>query len=135
MKSTSASCSTATCGAFRRADKVTARDHQPRNGRRLFGHNRPKQAEEAHELLAGEMSHRVKNLLTIVMALTVMTSRSTQTTTEMANELTERLNSLGRAHDLVRLTHLAKRSLYGIEEPFNGVTCLKARGQPREPSD
>ena len=61
-----------------------------------------KQAEEAHELLAGEMSHRVKNLLTIASALTAITSRSTKTTTDMARELTERLTSLGRAHDLVR---------------------------------
>lgn len=61
-----------------------------------------KQAEEANELLAGEMSHRVKNLLTIASALTAITSRSTKTTTDMARELTERLTSLGRAHDLVR---------------------------------
>lgn len=61
-----------------------------------------KQAEEANELLAGEMSHRVKNLLTIASSLTAITSRSTETTTEMARELTARLTSLGRAHDLVR---------------------------------
>jgi two-component sensor histidine kinase len=61
-----------------------------------------KHAEEANELLAGEMSHRVKNLLTIASALTAITSRSTETTTDMARELTERLTSLGRAHDLVR---------------------------------
>jgi two-component sensor histidine kinase len=61
-----------------------------------------KQAEEANELLAGEMSHRVKNLLTIAGALTTMTSRSTATTEEMALELTQRLSALGRAHDLVR---------------------------------
>lgn len=61
-----------------------------------------KQAEEANELLAGEMSHRVKNLLTIASALTAMTSRSTDTTADMARELTDRLSSLGRAHDLVR---------------------------------
>lgn len=34
-----------------------------------------KQAEEGHELLAGEMSHRVKNLLAIAMGLTQLTSR------------------------------------------------------------
>jgi two-component sensor histidine kinase len=61
-----------------------------------------KQAEEGHELLAGEMSHRVKNLLSIAAALTVITSRSTSTTTDMARELTLRLTALGRAHDLVR---------------------------------
>lgn len=61
-----------------------------------------KQAEEGNELLAGEMSHRVKNLLTIATALTAITSRSTTTPQEMAKDLTRRLSALGRAHDLVR---------------------------------
>ncbi len=61
-----------------------------------------KQAEEGRELLAGEMSHRVKNLLAIASGLTAITSRSTSTTEEMARELTLRLTALGRAHDLVR---------------------------------
>ncbi|HVL41128.1 MAG TPA: HWE histidine kinase domain-containing protein [Brevundimonas sp.] len=61
-----------------------------------------KQAEEAHELLAGEMSHRVKNLITIAGALTTMTARSSETKEDMARELTQRLTALGRAHDLVR---------------------------------
>lgn len=61
-----------------------------------------KQAEEGHELLAGEMSHRVKNLLAIATGLTAITSRSTGTPAEMAAELTQRLSALGRAHDLVR---------------------------------
>lgn len=61
-----------------------------------------KQAEESRELLAGEMSHRVKNLLTIASGLTAITSRSTSTTNEMAHDLTQRLTALGRAHDLVR---------------------------------
>jgi two-component sensor histidine kinase len=61
-----------------------------------------KQAEEGRELLAGEMSHRVKNLLAIASGLTAITSRSTSTTGEMARELTLRLTALGRAHDLVR---------------------------------
>ncbi len=61
-----------------------------------------KQAEEGRELLAGEMSHRVKNLLTIASGLTAITSRSTATTQDMARELTQRLTALGRAHDLVR---------------------------------
>jgi two-component sensor histidine kinase len=61
-----------------------------------------KQAEEGNELLAGEMSHRVKNLLAIAMGLTNITSQSTSTAKEMAEELTGRLAALGRAHDLVR---------------------------------
>ena len=61
-----------------------------------------KNAEEASELLAGEMSHRVKNLLAIAAGLTAITSRSSKTTEDMAHQLTVRLNALGRAHDLVR---------------------------------
>ncbi len=61
-----------------------------------------KQVEEGNELLAGEMSHRVKNLLAIASGLTAITSRSTTTTVDMARELTQRLTALGRAHDLVR---------------------------------
>lgn len=61
-----------------------------------------KQAEEGNELLAGEMSHRVKNLLAIASSLTALTSRSSQSVEHMTQELTKRLSALGRAHDLVR---------------------------------
>ena len=61
-----------------------------------------KQAEEAHELLAGEMSHRVKNLLAMATGLTTITSRATTSAAEMAQDLIARLAALGRAHDLVR---------------------------------
>ena len=61
-----------------------------------------KQAEEGSELLAGEMSHRVKNLLTIAASLTAFTSKSAQSVEDMAHELINRLSALGRAHDLVR---------------------------------
>jgi two-component sensor histidine kinase len=61
-----------------------------------------KQAEEGHELLAGEMSHRVKNLLSIAAGLTQLTARNASSAADMAGELTQRLISLGRAHDMVR---------------------------------
>ena len=61
-----------------------------------------KQAEEGNELLAGEMSHRVKNLLAIASSLTAFTSRSSASVEQMSQELTRRLSALGRAHDLVR---------------------------------
>lgn len=75
-------------------------------GRVMFGVfldvTKRKQAEEARELLAGEMSHRVKNLFAIASALTAIAARSAATTTEMAHDLKQRLTGLGRAHDLVR---------------------------------
>ncbi|HUQ31500.1 MAG TPA: sensor histidine kinase, partial [Pyrinomonadaceae bacterium] len=61
-----------------------------------------KQAEEGSELLAGEMSHRVKNLLAIATGLTQLTARSAKSVEEMAADLTKRLTALGRAHDVVR---------------------------------
>lgn len=61
-----------------------------------------KQAEEGSELLAGEMSHRVKNLLSIAAGLTELTGRSASSVVEMTGELTKRLTALGRAHDVVR---------------------------------
>ena len=77
-------------------------------GRLLFGVfldvTDRKQAEETREMLAGEMSHRVKNLFAIASALTAIAARSAATTTEMERDLTRRLTSLGRAHDLVRPT-------------------------------
>jgi two-component sensor histidine kinase len=61
-----------------------------------------KQAEEGSELLAGEMSHRVKNLLSIATALTQLSGRSATSVANMTGALTERLTALGRAHDVVR---------------------------------
>jgi two-component sensor histidine kinase len=61
-----------------------------------------KQAEEGSELLAGEMSHRVKNLLSIATGLTQLTGRSAPSAAAMTRELTDRLTALGRAHDVVR---------------------------------
>jgi two-component sensor histidine kinase len=94
-----------------------------------------KQAEESHELLAGEMSHRVKNLLAIASGLTNITSRSTETVEDMARELTLRLTALGRAHDLVRpvpgQTH-APSSLLGdlltvLLAPYDDLGAFKPR--------
>jgi two-component sensor histidine kinase len=75
-------------------------------GRIMFGIfidvSERKMAEEAREMLAGEMSHRVKNLFAIASALAGMASRSATNTSEMADDLQKRLTALGRAHQLVR---------------------------------
>ncbi len=81
-------------------------DDQGIVGRVMFGVfldvTERKLAEEAREMLAGEMGHRVKNLFAIAAALTAISARSTTTTTEMSRDLTQRLTALRRAHDLVR---------------------------------
>ena len=76
------------------------------HGRLMFGVfldvTARKQAEEANELLAGEMSHRVKNLLTIATGLTQLTSKSAASVEDMTRDLTDRLMALDRAHNLVK---------------------------------
>jgi two-component sensor histidine kinase len=93
-----------------------------------------KQAEEGHELLAGEMSHRVKNLLAIATGLTEITSRSAKTAAGMAQELTHRLTALGRAHDLVRAPpgQEAEAALLGdlltvLLAPYDDLAALTGR--------
>ena len=49
----------------------------------------------------GEMSHRVKNLFAIAVALTGIASRQRRRR-GMAHDLTKRLTALGQAHELVR---------------------------------
>ena len=63
-----------------------------------------KMAEEDRTLLAGEMSHRVKNLFAIAAGLTQIACRSATTPEAMAADLTRRLFALGQAHELVRPT-------------------------------
>jgi len=81
-------------------------DDQGIVGRSMFGVfldvTERKSAEEAREILANEMGHRVKNLFTVASALTEISARSTGTTQEMSRDLTQRLGALSRAHDLVR---------------------------------
>ena len=93
-----------------------------------------KQAEEANELLAGEMSHRVKNLLAVASALTRITVRSAASAEEMAHDLTQRLAALGRAHDLVRPVpgHEERSALLGdliavLLAPYDDLGAFRGR--------
>ncbi|MBR1092038.1 PAS domain-containing protein [Bradyrhizobium manausense] len=61
-----------------------------------------KKAEEAREMLAGEMNHRVKNIFAITSALTAMSARSTTTKDEMVRDVGQRITALSIARDMVR---------------------------------
>jgi len=81
-------------------------DDQGIVGRIMFGVfldvTERKLAEEAREMLASEMGHRVKNLFAIASALTRISERSTTTSAAMSHDLTQRLTALSLAHDLAR---------------------------------
>ena len=61
-----------------------------------------KKAEEAREMLAGEMNHRVKNIFAITSALTTISARTTTSKDEMVKDLRQRIFALSNAHDMVR---------------------------------
>jgi hypothetical protein len=75
-------------------------------GRLMFGVlldvTERKLAEDGREMLAREMSHRVKNLLAIAGALTKISARGAATPKDMAADVSRRLIPLGKAHELVR---------------------------------
>jgi two-component sensor histidine kinase len=86
-----------------------------------------KQAEEAHELLAGEMSHRVKNLLAIASSLTAITSRSATSAEDMAQDLTARLSALGRALGKDRGAALVGDLITVLLAPYDDMGAFTGR--------
>lgn len=61
-----------------------------------------KRAEEARDLLAHELSHRIKNIFAVVGGLVSLTSRGDEAARPFAQSLRERLNALSLAHEFVR---------------------------------
>ena len=83
-----------------------ARDEQDAADRLMVGVfldvSERRMAEEARAMLASEMVHRVKNLFSVASGLTRMSACSTETSSEMLVDLTQRLTALSLAHDLVQ---------------------------------
>lgn len=61
-----------------------------------------KLAEESRELLAQELSHRIKNIFALVSSIVGFTARDAPGAAEYARNLRARIEALGRAHDCVR---------------------------------
>jgi PAS domain S-box-containing protein len=61
-----------------------------------------KQAVEARELLARELSHRIKNIFTVVQGLVAMSARTDEAARPFARALQARLSALAQAHEYVR---------------------------------
>lgn len=58
---------------------------------------------EANELLSHELSHRIKNIFSVVGSLIALTAREFPQAKAFATQFRERVASLGRAHEFVRL--------------------------------
>lgn len=62
------------------------------------GHRR----SEGRELLARELSHRIKNIFAVVAGLVALRARRRPEAGDFARELIDTIQALGRAHDFVR---------------------------------
>lgn len=60
------------------------------------------EASEARELLAKELSHRIKNIFAVVAGLVSLSARKHPEAKPFADGLTATIRALGRAHDFVR---------------------------------
>lgn len=88
---------------------------------RWFGTNTDihdrKLLEESRDLLSHELSHRIKNIFSVVAGLISFEARSLPTLKPMADGLRDRIQALGRAHDYVRplgAGDSASRTLHGM---------------------
>lgn len=60
------------------------------------------EASESRELLAKELSHRIKNIFAVIAGLVALTARKFPDAKEFAEDLSATIRSLGQAHDFVR---------------------------------
>lgn len=74
--------------------------------RRWFGTctdiHETKLAAEEREVIAQELSHRIKNIFSVINGLVSLAARTKPELRELGDELRSRIYALGRAHDLVR---------------------------------
>ena len=64
-----------------------------------------KRAEEQHAMIAAELNHRVKNILTVVQSLAAQTVRSSKSLENFNSAFSGRLKALATAHDVLMQTH------------------------------
>jgi PAS domain S-box-containing protein len=75
------------------------------------------EASESRELLAKELSHRIKNIFAVIVGLVSLISRKHPDAKEFADDLTSTIRALGRAHEFVRPVDGARRdNLRGLLE-------------------
>lgn len=79
-----------------------------------------KEASEEREIIAQELSHRIKNIFSVIVGLIAFAARTTPGFSPVADDLRARVTALGRAHDFVRPHSMRSRpaaaptSLHGL---------------------
>lgn len=94
-------------GSYRWAlSRMTPVREDEGDGHRWFGTvidvDKAYRLSEARDLLASELSHRIKNIFAVVSGLIAIRSRGKPEVQDFAEEITNAIRSLGMAHDYVR---------------------------------
>jgi PAS domain S-box-containing protein len=79
-----------------------------------------KLASEEREVIAQELSHRIKNIFAVISGLISFSARSHPTFRPIADDLRNRVTALGRAHDFVR-PHSAKSRPEALQNSLHGL--------------
>jgi PAS domain S-box-containing protein len=79
-----------------------------------------KQASEEREVVAQELSHRIKNIFAVIAGLVGFTARAKPELADIAGDLRERITALGRAHDFVR-PHSARSRPEAAQNSLHGL--------------
>lgn len=88
--------------ALSRVVPIMTPDGQRRWVGTLIDIDREHRQREANDLLANELSHRIKNIFAVISGLIAIRSRGRDEVAEFAGELGAAIRALGTAHDYVR---------------------------------
>ncbi|GAB5348513.1 HWE histidine kinase domain-containing protein [Alteriqipengyuania sp. 357] len=94
---------------------------------------------ESRDLLARELSHRIKNIFAVVASLITLSARRDPQLRSFASEMTEKISALGRAHEFVAPTgRMERNSLHGLLEqifaPYSGQDGTRVEVSGENPS-
>ena len=70
-------------------------------------------AAEEREVIAQELSHRIKNIFSVLTGIIALSARSYPQMKPFADQLRNRISAMGKAHDLVRPHSQASRQAVG----------------------
>jgi len=79
-----------------------------------------KQASEEREVIAQELSHRIKNIFAVISGLIGFAARAKPELKSLAEDLRDRIAALGRAHDFVR-PHSAQSRPQVAQDSLRGL--------------
>ena len=93
-----------------------------------------KRAAEERELITQELSHRIKNIFSVIAGLIGFAARSRPEIKEAAHDLRERITALGRAHDFVR-PHSRQSAPMAQQDSLHGLLDELFAPYGRTPDD